>query len=189
MYTAVIMIAVNSLGSQNGRHRSVWNSRSGEQEGFNRVYIPFITPRVVDVETNAPTFAFPCELFHSIRAVYGEARKLDGWVWNHCRHPGFCEANNAAVPCFSLVWDARTQFTEFVIQWLNVSQQNGWERRSKGTASQSDKNASSLPLFQLRFFRRGRAFQTKGSDAVSVKIHRRSGTQSPVWLRDGRTDV
>ncbi len=45
-------------------------------EGFNRVYIPFITPRVVDVETNAPTFAFPCELFRSIRAVYGEARKL-----------------------------------------------------------------------------------------------------------------
>ncbi len=26
-----------------------------------------------DVETNAPTFAFPCELFRSIRAVYGEA--------------------------------------------------------------------------------------------------------------------
>ncbi len=26
------MIAVNSLGSQNGRHRSIWNSRSGEQK-------------------------------------------------------------------------------------------------------------------------------------------------------------
>ncbi len=32
-------------------------------EGFNRVYIPFITPRVVDIETNAPTFAFPVSLF------------------------------------------------------------------------------------------------------------------------------
>ncbi len=30
--TAVIMIAVNSLGSQNGQHRSIWNSRSGEQK-------------------------------------------------------------------------------------------------------------------------------------------------------------
>ncbi len=46
-------------------------------EGFI-VYIPFITPRVVDIETNAPTFAFPCELFRSVRAVHGEARKLDG---------------------------------------------------------------------------------------------------------------
>ncbi len=32
-------------------------------EGFNRAQIPFITPRVVDKETNAPTSAFPCELF------------------------------------------------------------------------------------------------------------------------------
>ncbi len=85
-------------------------------EGFNRVYVPFITPWVVDIETNAS--AFPCELLCSIQAVHGEACELDGWVWNHCRHPGFCEANNTAVPCFSLVWDARPQFTEFVIQWL-----------------------------------------------------------------------
>ncbi len=70
-------------------------------EGFNRVYVPFITPRVVDIETNTPASTFPCELFHSVRAMHGEARELDGW--NHCRHPGFCEANNAAVPCFSLV--------------------------------------------------------------------------------------
>ncbi len=42
-------------------------------EGFNRVYVPFITPRVVDKETNTPAFAFPCELFCSIRAVHGEA--------------------------------------------------------------------------------------------------------------------
>ncbi len=45
-------------------------------EGFNRVYVPFITPRVVGIETN--TSAFPCELFCSIRAVHGEARELDG---------------------------------------------------------------------------------------------------------------
>ncbi len=47
-------------------------------EGFNRVQIPFITPRVVDKETNAPTSAFPCELFRSVRAVHREPRKLDG---------------------------------------------------------------------------------------------------------------
>ncbi len=47
-------------------------------EGFNRVEIPFITPRVVDKETNTPTSAFPCELFRSVRAVHGEPRKLDG---------------------------------------------------------------------------------------------------------------
>ncbi len=116
-------------------------------EGFNRVYVPFITPWVVDIETNTPASAFPCELLCSIRAVHGEARELDGWVWNHSRHPGFCEANNTAVPCFSLVWDARPQFTEFVIQWLNVSQQNYWERRSESTASQSDENASSFSSF------------------------------------------
>ncbi len=113
-------------------------------EGFNRVYVPFITPQVVNIETNTSTSAFPCELLCSIRAVHGEARELDGWVWNHSRHPGFCEANNAAVPCFSLVWDARPQFTEFFIQWLNVSQQNGWKRMSESTASQSDENASSF---------------------------------------------
>ncbi len=118
-------------------------------EGFNRVYVPFITPRVVDIETDAPTSDFPRELFRSVQAMHGEARELDGWVWNHCRHPGFCEANNAAVPCFLLVWDARPQFTEFVVQWLNVSQKNGWERRSEGTASQSDEDASSLPSFPL----------------------------------------
>ncbi len=81
------------------------------------------------------------------KPVHGEARELDGWVWNHSRHPGFCEANNTAVPCFSLVWDARPQFTEFVIQWLNVSQQNCWERRSESTASQSDENAGSFSSF------------------------------------------
>ncbi len=47
-------------------------------EGFNRLYVPFITPRVVDIETNTPASAFPCELFCSIRAVHGEARELDG---------------------------------------------------------------------------------------------------------------
>ncbi len=80
-----------------------------------------------------------------------EARELNGWVWNHCRHPGFCEANNAAVPCFSLLWDVRPQFAEIVVQWLNVSQQNGWERGSKGTASQSDEDGSSLPSFLAAF--------------------------------------
>ncbi len=45
---------------------------------LNRVYVPFITPRVVDIETNTPASAFPCELFCSIRAVHGEARELDG---------------------------------------------------------------------------------------------------------------
>ncbi len=146
--------------------------------------------QVVDIETNAPTSAFPCELFRSVQAMHGEARELDGWVWNHCRHPGFCEANNAAVPCFSLVWDARTQFTEFVIQWLNVSHQNGWERRSKGTASQSDENASSLPSFPATFLSswlcvpdkglwRGVCEQSTGVQELKVRFA----------LRDGRTDV
>ncbi len=44
-------------------------------EGFNRVYVPFITPRVVDIETNTPASAFPCELFRSVRAMHGEPRK------------------------------------------------------------------------------------------------------------------
>ncbi len=47
-------------------------------EGFNRVYVPFITPRVVDIETNTPASAFPCELFRSVRAMHGEARELNG---------------------------------------------------------------------------------------------------------------
>ncbi len=98
-----------------------------------------------------PTSDFPCELFRSVRAVHGEPRKLDGWVWNHCRHPCFCEANNAAVPCFSLVWNARPQFAEFVVQWLNVSQQNGWEWRSEGTASKSDKDSGSLSPLSAAF--------------------------------------
>ncbi len=157
-------------------------------EGFNRVYVPFITPRVVDIETNTPASAFPCELFCSIRAVQGEARELDGWVWNHCRHPGLCEANNTAVPCFSLVWDARPQFTEFVIQWLNVSQQNGWERRLESTASQSDENASSLSSFSAVFTRSrgpdkglwcGVCEQSTGIQELKVRFA----------LRDGGTNV
>ncbi len=47
-------------------------------EGFNRVYVPFVTPRVVDIETNTPASAFPCELFHLVRVMHGEARELDG---------------------------------------------------------------------------------------------------------------
>ncbi len=47
-------------------------------ERFNRVYVPFITSRVVDIETNAPASAFPCELFRSVRAMHKEARELDG---------------------------------------------------------------------------------------------------------------
>ncbi len=46
-------------------------------EGFNRVYVPFITPRVVDIETNTPTSAFPCELFRSVRAMHGEPCELE----------------------------------------------------------------------------------------------------------------
>ncbi len=61
------------------------------------------------------------------------------------------EANNAAVPCFLLVWDACPQFVQFVVQRLNVSQQNGWERTLKGTASQSDEDTSSLPSFSATF--------------------------------------
>ncbi len=45
----------------------------------------------------------PVQFPECLVCVGGEARELDGWVWNHCRHPGFCEANNTAVPCFSLV--------------------------------------------------------------------------------------
>ncbi len=45
---------------------------------LNRVYVPFITPQVVNIETNTSTSAFPCELLCSIRAVHGEARELDG---------------------------------------------------------------------------------------------------------------
>ncbi len=47
-------------------------------EGFNRVYVPFITPQVVNIETDTSASAFPCELLCSIRAVHGEARELDG---------------------------------------------------------------------------------------------------------------
>ncbi len=47
-------------------------------EGFNRVYVPFITPQVVNIETDTPASAFPSELFHSVRAVHGEACELDG---------------------------------------------------------------------------------------------------------------
>ncbi len=32
-------------------------------EGFNRVYVPFITPRVVDIETDAPPLLFPVSSF------------------------------------------------------------------------------------------------------------------------------
>ncbi len=46
-------------------------------EGFNRVYVPFITPGVVDIETNTHS-AFPCELIRSVREMHGEARELDG---------------------------------------------------------------------------------------------------------------
>ncbi len=108
------------------------------------------------------------------------------WVWNHCRHPGFCEANIAAVPCFSLVWDARPQFAEFVIQWLNVSQQNCWERRSESTASQSDENASSLSSFSAsvafprlrdpdKGIRCGVCEQSRGIQELKVRFALREG--------------
>ncbi len=42
------------------------------------MYIPLITPRVVDIETDAPTTALPCELFRSVRAMHGEPHELDG---------------------------------------------------------------------------------------------------------------
>ncbi len=39
-------------------------------EVFNRVYVPFITPQDVNIETDTPASSFPCELFHSVRAVH-----------------------------------------------------------------------------------------------------------------------
>ncbi len=47
-------------------------------EEFNRVYVPFITPRVVDIETNAPNSAFPRELYRSVREIHREPLELDG---------------------------------------------------------------------------------------------------------------
>ncbi len=135
-------------------------------EGFNRVYVPFITPWVVDIETNTSASAFPCELLCSIRAVHGEACELDGWVWNHCRHPGFCEANNTAVPCFSLVWDARPQFTEFVIQWLASKIVGRGGRKARRLSLM--RTPALFPLFRRRRRFLDCTTQTKGSDAVSV---------------------
>ncbi len=48
-------------------------------------------------------------------------------------------------------YEMHARSSQFVVQFLNVSQQHGWERRSKGTASQSDEDTSSLPSFSATF--------------------------------------
>ncbi len=189
--TAVIMIAVNSLGSQNGRHRSVWNSRSGEQKDLIECMFFHYTMSCW-CRSKHPRLCFSCELFRSVRAVHGEARELDGWVWNHRRHPGFCEANNTAVPCFSLVWDPRPAVhrvcypvTErWPVKWL--------KRRSESTASQSDENASSFPSSLVSASAASPRFRNPHKE-LWCRVHEQStGIQKlkvRFALRDGGTNV
>ncbi len=77
-----------------------------------------------------------------------------------------------------LVGDVRPQFAEFVVKRLNLSQQNGREWRSKGMASQSDEDTSSLPSFSAVFPSPWLCGPDQGHCCGVCK--QSAGTQSPV---------
>ncbi len=63
MYTAAIMIAVNSLGSQNGWHRSIWNSRSGEQKDLMECRFLSSHHELLIKKQTPPPLLFPVSSF------------------------------------------------------------------------------------------------------------------------------
>ncbi len=151
---------------------SLWiplvKSRLGEQKDLIECRFLSSHHKLLIKKQTAPTSAFPCELFCTIRAMNREPRKLDGWVWNLCRHPGFCEANNAAVSCFSL-YEMRARSSESLLSsdWKWASKMVG-RRGRKAWRLSLTRTPALFPLFPLRFLICGRVAQTKGSSAVFV---------------------
>ncbi len=104
-------------------------------EGFNRVYVPFITPRVVDIETQHPVSAIPWALL-----FYPSGARRSPWARWLSLEP---------LQASRFLWGKCLQSLLYS-DWTLTSKMVG--RRSESMASQSDEDASSLPSFPLAFF-------------------------------------
>ncbi len=135
-------------------------------EGFNRVQIPFITPRVVDKETNAPTSAFPCELFRSVRAENPVSSMAESGTTADI-HVSVRQIMQQSLVSRWYEMRARNSQSLLSSDWTLANKMVGSGGR-RGRRLSLTRTPALFPLFRRRFLGRDRAAQTKGSDAVSV---------------------
>ncbi len=158
------MIAVNSLGSQNGRHRSIWNSRSGEQKDLIECRFLSSHHELLIKKQTPPTSAFPCELFRSVRAVHGEPCKSGTTADIHVSVRQLMQQS-----LVSRWYEMRARSSQSLLSsdWTLASKMVGSGGR-RGWRLSLTRTPALFPLFRRRFLGRDHAAQTKGSDAVSV---------------------
>ncbi len=161
------MIAVNSLGSQNGRHRSIWNSRSGEQKDLIECRFLSSHHELLIKKQTPPPLLFPVSSFVlSERCTEKPASSMaeSGTIAD-------IQVSVRQITQHSLVsrwYEMRARSSQSLLSsdWTLASKMVGRGGRKARRLSLT-RTPALFPLFRLRFFRRGRAFQTKGSDAVS----------------------
>ncbi len=110
------MTAVNSLGSQNGRHSRVRYFRSGEHKDLTECMFLSSHHELLIKKQTPPPLLFPVNSF-ILSTENPESSMAESGISTDSQ-----VSDNAAVPCFSLAGDTRPQFAEFVVQQLNVSQ-------------------------------------------------------------------
>ncbi len=102
-------------------------------EGFNRVYVPFITPRVVDIETNS-ALLFPVSSF--VLSDRCTEKPVSSMAESGTIADIQVSVRQTTQQSLASCWyEMRARSSQSESWLLNVSQQNGWKRRSKRTAS------------------------------------------------------
>ncbi len=168
MYTAVIMIAVNYLGIQNGRHRSIWNSRSGEQKDLIECRFLSSHHKLLIKKQTPPPLLFPVSSFVlSERCTENPVSSMA-----ECGTTADIHVSVRQIMQQSLVsrwYEMRTRNSQSLLSsdWMLANKMVGSGGR-RGQSLSLTRTPALFPLFLRRFLGFDRATQTKGSDAVSV---------------------
>ncbi len=168
MKTAVMMTAVNSLGNQNSRHRSMGYSRSGVQRDC--IGCAFLRSHhyLLIMKHTPPTLLFPGR--SGILSAGCMKKPIGSMVKSgtFSRHPGFYEANNRAIPDLTLERNLRFQEIRTLSSQSLLSRDWTLASRIFGSSGRSvrslnlPRTPALFPLLRLNFWHRGRAAQAKG---------------------------
>ncbi len=161
------MIAVNSLGSQNGRHRSIWNSRSGEQKDLIECRFLSSHHELLIKKQTPPPLLFPVSSFVlSERCTENPVSSMAESGTTADIHVPVRQMQQSLV---SRWYEMRARNSQSLLSsdWTLANRMVGSGGR-RGRCLSLTRTPALFPLFRRRFLGRGRAAQTKGSDAVSV---------------------
>ncbi len=168
MYTAVIMIAVNSLGSQNGRHRSIWNSRSGDQKDLIEYRFLSSHHELLIKKQMPPPLLFPVSSFVlSERCTDNPVSSMAESGTTADIHVSVRQIMQQSLVSRWYEMRARNSQSLLSSDWMLANKMVGSGGR-RGRRLSLTRTPALFPLFLWRFLGFDHATQTKGSDAVSV---------------------